>query len=350
MDGADTITVRLTDNREFKGKVLGSDAKTDIAVVKIDAKDLPVLKMGNSDNLKVGEWVAAIGSPFGLDNTVTAGIVSAKSRKLPNDQYVPFIQTDVAVNPGNSGGPLFNMDGEVVGINSQIFSTSGGFMGLSFAIPIDLALQIKDQLVKTGKVTRGRIGVMIQNITPELAESFDLKSVKGAIVAQIDKDGPAAKSELQEGDVITAVNGKTVESSGDMPVIISAMKPGDTATLTVLRDGKSQTVKVQIAEAGNDDWQSGKQGGHAKAAALGVTVRGLNDEEKQQAETEGLLVVKSEGAAKKAGIVEGDIIVNVNGVKMRKSTDLGAILAKSKNLRILVQRKGGRIFIPVRLK
>ena len=188
VDGADTITVRLTDNREFKGKVLGSDAKTDIAVVKIDAKDLPVLKMGNSDNLKVGEWVAAIGSPFGLDNTVTAGIVSAKSRKLPNDQYVPFIQTDVAVNPGNSGGPLFNMNGEVVGINSQIFSTSGGFMGLSFAIPIDLALQIKDQLVKTGKVTRGRIGVMIQNITPELAESFGLKSVKGAIVAQIDKD------------------------------------------------------------------------------------------------------------------------------------------------------------------
>ena len=350
VDCADTITVRLTDNREFKGKVLGSDAKTDIAVVKIDAKDLPVLKMGNSDNLKVGEWVAAIGSPFGLDNTVTAGIVSAKSRKLPNDQYVPFIQTDVAVNPGNSGGPLFNMDGEVVGINSQIFSTSGGFMGLSFAIPIDLALQIKDQLVKTGKVTRGRIGVMIQNITPELAESFGLKSVKGAIVAQIDKDGPAAKSELQEGDIITTVNGKTVESSGDMPVIISAMKPGDTATLTVLRDGKSQTVKVQIAEAGNDDWQSGKQGGHAKAAALGVTVRGLNDEEKQQAETEGLLVVKSEGAAKKAGIVEGDIIVNVNGVKMRKSTDLGAILAKSKNLRILVQRKNGRIFIPVRLK
>lgn len=350
VEGADELIVRLTDKREFKGKVLGSDKQTDIAVIKIEAKDLPVLKIGDSSKLKVGEWVAAIGSPFGLDNTVTAGIVSALSRNLPSDQYVPFIQTDVAVNPGNSGGPLFNMQGEVVGINSQIFSTSGGFMGLSFAIPIDLALQIKDQLVKTGKVTRGRIGVMIQNITPELAESFGLKSVKGAIVAQIDKDGPAAKSELQEGDIITTVNGKTVESSGDMPVIISAMKPGDTATLTVLRDGKSQTVKVQIAEAGNDDWQSGKQGGHAKAAALGVTVRGLNDEEKQQAETEGLLVVKSEGAAKKAGIVEGDIIVNVNGVKMRKSTDLGAILAKSKNLRILVQRKNGRIFIPVRLK
>ena len=284
VDGADKITVRLTDNREFSGKVLGSDAKTDIAVVKIEAKDLPVLKMGDSDKLKVGEWVAAIGSPFGLDNTVTAGIVSAKSRKLPSDQYVPFIQTDVAVNPGNSGGPLFNMDGEVVGINSQIFSTSGGFMGLSFAIPIDLALQIKDQLVKHGKVTRGRIGVMIQNITPELAESFGLKTPKGAIVAQIDKSGPAG------------------------------------------------------------------QKSSAKASALGVTVRALNEEEKQQAETEGLLVVKSEGAARKAGIQSGDIIVNVNGIAMKKSTDLGNILEKSKTLRILIQRGGTRIFIPIRLK
>ena len=339
VDGADKITVRLTDNREFSGKVLGSDAKTDIAVVKIEAKDLPVLKMGDSDKLKVGEWVAAIGSPFGLDNTVTAGIVSAKSRKLPSDQYVPFIQTDVAVNPGNSGGPLFNMDGEVVGINSQIFSTSGGFMGLSFAIPIDLALQIKDQLVKHGKVTRGRIGVMIQNITPELAESFGLKTPKGAIVAQIDKSGPAAKSDLREGDVITAVNGKPVETSGDMPVIVGSLKPGDTAKLTVIRDGKSQTVTVKVAESGNDDWQPGQKSS-AKASALGVTVRALNEEEKQQAETEGLLVVKSEGAARKAGIQSGDIIVNVNGIAMKKSTDLGNILEKSKTLRILIQRGG----------
>lgn len=349
VDGADKITVRLTDNREFTGKVLGSDAKTDIAVVKIEAKDLPVLKMGDSDKLKVGEWVAAIGSPFGLDNTVTAGIVSAKSRKLPSDQYVPFIQTDVAVNPGNSGGPLFNMDGEVVGINSQIFSTSGGFMGLSFAIPIDLALQIKDQLVKHGKVTRGRIGVMIQNITPELAESFGLKTPKGAIVAQIDKSGPAAKSDLREGDVITAVNGKPVETSGDMPVIVGSLKPGDTAKLTVIRDGKSQTVTVKVAESGNDDWQPGQKSS-AKASALGVTVRALNEEEKQQAETEGLLVAKSEGAARKAGIQSGDIIVNVNGIAMKKSTDLGNILEKSKTLRILIQRGGTRIFIPIRLK
>ena len=341
--------MRLTDNREFTGKVLGSDAKTDIAVVKIEAKDLPVLKMGDSDKLKVGEWVAAIGSPFGLDNTVTAGIVSAKSRKLPSDQYVPFIQTDVAVNPGNSGGPLFNMDGEVVGINSQIFSTSGGFMGLSFAIPIDLALQIKDQLDKHGKVTRGRIGVMIQNITPELAESFGLKTPKGAIVAQIDKSGPAAKSDLREGDVITAVNGKPVETSGDMPVIVGSLKPGDAAKLTVIRDGKSQTVTVKVAESGNDDWQPGQKSS-AKASALGVTVRALNEEEKQQAETEGLLVVKSEGAARKAGIQSGDIIVNVNGIAMKKSTDLGNILEKSKTLRILIQRGGTRIFIPIRLK
>lgn len=187
VDGADEIKVRLTDNREFTGKVLGSDAKTDIAVVKIEAKDLPYLTMGNSDELKVGEWVAAIGSPFGLDNTVTSGIVSAKSRKLPSDQYVPFIQTDVAVNPGNSGGPLFNMKGEVVGINSQIFSTSGGFMGLSFAIPSNLAMQIKDQLVKNGKVTRGRIGVVIQSVTQDLAESFGMKAPKGAIVSQVEK-------------------------------------------------------------------------------------------------------------------------------------------------------------------
>ena len=189
VDGADEIIVRLTDKREFKGKVLGTDKQTDIAIVKIEAKDLPVLKIGRSGDLKVGEWVAAIGSPFGLDNTVTAGIVSALSRNLPSDQYVPFIQTDVAVNPGNSGGPLFNMKGEVVGINSQIFSTSGGCMGLSFAIPIDLAMQIKDQLVKNGKVTRGRIGVVIQTVTQDLAESFGMKSPKGAIVSQIDKDG-----------------------------------------------------------------------------------------------------------------------------------------------------------------
>lgn len=349
VDGADEIKVRLTDNREFTGKVLGSDAKTDIAVVKIEAKDLPYLTMGNSDELKVGEWVAAIGSPFGLDNTVTSGIVSAKSRKLPSDQYVPFIQTDVAVNPGNSGGPLFNMKGEVVGINSQIFSTSGGFMGLSFAIPSNLAMQIKDQLVKNGKVTRGRIGVVIQSVTQDLAESFGMKAPKGAIVSQVEKDGPAAKAGLQEGDIITAVNGKAIDDSVDMPVIIGSMAPGSTAKLSIIRNNKDMTLDVKVEEAPNES-ASSNASKTAAANKLGVTVRSLNDEEKAKAETEGLLVTESTGAARKAGIREGDIIVNVNGVKIKKTDDLARVLEKNKNLRVLVQRRDGRIFIPVRLK
>lgn len=349
VDGADEIKVRLTDNREFTGKVLGSDAKTDIAVVKIEAKDLPYLTMGNSDELKVGEWVAAIGSPFGLDNTVTAGIVSAKSRKLPSDQYVPFIQTDVAVNPGNSGGPLFNMKGEVVGINSQIFSTSGGFMGLSFAIPSNLAMQIKDQLVKNGKVTRGRIGVVIQSVTQDLAESFGMKAPKGAIVSQVEKDGPAAKAGLQEGDIITAVNGKAIDDSVDMPVIIGSMAPGSIAKLSIIRNNKDMTLDVKVEEAPNES-ASSNASKTAAANKLGVTVRPLNDEEKAKAETEGLLVTESPGAARKAGIREGDIIVNVNGVKIKKTDDLARVLEKNKNLRVLVQRRDGRIFIPVRLK
>ena len=349
VDGADEIKVRLTDNREFTGKVLGSDAKTDIAVVKIDAKDLPYLTMGNSDELKVGEWVAAIGSPFGLDNTVTSGIVSAKSRKLPSDQYVPFIQTDVAVNPGNSGGPLFNMKGEVVGINSQIFSTSGGFMGLSFAIPSNLAMQIKDQLVKNGKVTRGRIGVVIQSVTQDLAESFGMKTPKGAIVSQVEKDGPAAKAGLQEGDIITAVNGRAIDDSVDMPVIIGSMAPGTIAKLSIIRNNKDMTLDVKVEEAPNES-ASSNASKTAAANKLGVTVRPLNDEEKAKAETEGLLVTESTGAARKAGIREGDIIVNVNGVKIKKTDDLARVLEKNKNLRVLVQRRDGRIFIPVRLK
>lgn len=349
VEGADEIKVRLTDNREFTGKVLGSDAKTDIAVVKIDAKDLPYLTMGNSDELKVGEWVAAIGSPFGLDNTVTSGIVSAKSRKLPSDQYVPFIQTDVAVNPGNSGGPLFNMKGEVVGINSQIFSTSGGFMGLSFAIPSNLAMQIKDQLVKNGKVTRGRIGVVIQSVTQDLAESFGMKTPKGAIVSQVEKDGPAAKAGLQEGDIITAVNGKAIDDSVDMPVIIGSMAPGSIAKLSIIRNNKDMTLDIKVEEAPNES-ASSNASKTAAANKLGVTVRPLNDEEKAKAETEGLLVTESTGAARKAGIREGDIIVNVNGVKIKKTDDLARVLEKNKNLRVLVQRRDGRIFIPVRLK
>lgn len=350
IDGADEITVRLTDKREFKGKVLGSDKKTDIAVVKIDAKDLPVLKMGDSSKLKVGEWVAAIGSPFGLDNTVTAGIVSAKSRQLPSDQYVPFIQTDVAVNPGNSGGPLFNMDGEVVGINSQIFSTSGGFMGLSFAIPIDLALQIKDQLVTQGHVTRGRIGVVVQSMTQELAESFGLKTPKGAVVSQIDKKGPAAKSNLREGDIIVEANGKPIANSGDLPVLVSTLAPGSDLTLKVIRDGKDVTVKVKVGKDESDGASNANKKASDNASRLGVSVRALSDEEADSVGTKGLLVTSVNGAARKAGIQRGDIIISVNGKEVKKPSDLGAVISKTKSLRLLVQRGQGRIFIPVKLK
>ena len=350
IEGADEITVRLTDKREFKGKVLGSDKKTDIAVVKIDAKDLPALKMGDSSKLKVGEWVAAIGSPFGLDNTVTAGIVSAKSRQLPSDQYVPFIQTDVAVNPGNSGGPLFNMDGEVVGINSQIFSTSGGFMGLSFAIPIDLALQIKDQLVTQGHVTRGRIGVVVQSMTQELAESFGLKTPKGAVVSQIDKKGPAAKSNLREGDIIVEANGKPIANSGDLPVLVSTLAPGSDLTLKVIRDGKDVTVNVKVGKDESDSATNANKKASDNASRLGVSVRSLTAEESDSVGTTGLLVTSVNGAARKAGIQRGDIIISANGKEVKKPSDLGAVISKAKSLRLLIQRGQGRIFIPVKLK
>ena len=340
VEGADEIIVRLTDKREFKGKVLGTDKQTDIAIVKIEAKDLPVLK--------IGEWVAAIGSPFGLDNTVTAGIVSALSRNLPSDQYVPFIQTDVAVNPGNSGGPLFNMKGEVVGINSQIFSTSGGFMGLSFAIPIDLAMQIKDQLVKDGYVTRGYVGVYIQELSQELAETFGLKTPEGALVTKIEKDSPAEKAGLREGDVITALDGKKVTSSVSLPMLVSAMKPGDEATLTVIRDKKEKAIDITIGTNPNQDQSAGDQ--DAKTTPrLGLEVRPLTAEEAKTAETTGLLVANVTGAAAKAGVRKGDILVSANGKPLKSARDL-ANAAKEDQVLLLVQRDGGRIFIPIRTK
>ena len=344
VEGADELIVRLTDKREFKGKVLGSDKQTDIAIIKIDAKDLPVLKMGDSSKLKVGEWVAAIGSPFGLDNTVTAGIVSALSRNLPSDQYVPFIQTDVAVNPGNSGGPLFNMKGEVVGINSQIFSTSGGFMGLSFAIPIDLAMQIKDQLVKDGRVTRGYVGVYIQELTQELADSFGLKSPQGALVTKIEKDSPAEKAGLKEGDVITALNGTKVTSSVSLPMLVSTIRPGTEATLTVMRDKKEIDIKVTV---GTNKAAQAKQVAAENESRLGVAARALTKEEEKQAETSGLLVTQVSGLAAKAGIREGDILVSANGKLLKSKNDLREECRGSQVL-LLVQRDGGRIFIPVR--
>ena len=349
VEGADEIRVRLTDNREFSGKVLGLDKKTDIAVIKIDAKNLPVLKIGSSEQLKVGEWVAAIGSPFGLDNTVTAGIVSAKSRALPSEEYVPFIQTDVAVNPGNSGGPLFNMKGEVVGINSQIFSTSGGFMGLSFSIPIDLAIQIKDQLIENGRVIRGRIGVGIQAVTQDLAEAFGMKTPRGAVITQLEKDQPGEKAGLKVGDIVVALNGQAINSANDLPVKISAMKPGTKAKLTVLRNGKEQDITVTVAENPEDSVSPNES--KQTQGKLGVSVRALSEQELKDLDlTNGLLVTEVRAAAARAGLMPRDIILSANGKSVKTVGDLRRAVSGAEKVDLLVQRQNSRIFIAVDLK
>ena len=348
VDGADEIKVHLTDDREFNAKVIGSDAKTDVAVIKIDGKDLPCVKLGNSKDVKVGEWVAAIGAPFGLENTVTSGIVSAKSRNLPSDQFVPFIQTDAAVNPGNSGGPLFNMKGEVIGINSQIFSTSGGFMGLSFAVPIDLALQIKDELVKHGKVNRGRLGVMIQTMSPELAKSFGLEKNKGALIAQIQKDSAAEKAGLQEGDIVILFDGKSIDNAADLSRAVASARPDTEHKVKVLREGKEAEVKVKLDAAADTSVAKGKAAEEARGR-LGVTVRYLNDEEKKKY-GDGLVVVESHGPASEAGIKEGDVLLSVGGKKIRSFEQFkDAVNAADKTLALQVARDGSRTFLAVKL-
>lgn len=348
VDGADEIKVHLADDREFKAKVIGSDAKTDVAVIKIDGKDFPCVKLGNSKDVKVGEWVAAIGAPFGLENTVTSGIVSAKSRNLPSDQFVPFIQTDAAVNPGNSGGPLFNMKGEVIGINSQIFSTSGGFMGLSFAVPIDLALQIKDELVKHGKVSRGRLGVMIQTMSPELAKSFGLEKNKGALIAQIQKDSAAEKAGLQEGDIVLLFDGKAIDNAADLSRAVASARPDTEHKVKVLREGKEVEVKVKLDAAADTSVAKGQAAEEARGR-LGVTVRGLNEEEKKKF-GDGLVVVESHGPAAEAGIKEGDVLLSVGGKKIRSFEQFkDAVNAADKTLALQVARDGSRTFLAVKL-
>src|SRR5690554_3616941 len=283
IENADEIVVRLSDRRELIAELIGSDASSDLALLKIDAKGLPVVTVGNSDKLKVGEWVLAIGSPFGFDHSVTAGIVSAKGRSLPNESYVPFIQTDVAINPGNSGGPLFNLQGEVVGINSQIFTRSGGFMGLSFAIPMEVAMDVVQQLKTSGKVERGWLGVVIQEVNKELAESFKLDKPSGALVAQVMADSPAAAGGLQVGDVIVASNGSPVAMSADLPHLIGAMKPGEVATLQIVRDGKRRTLKVKVGAAPEDEQlQLSGQPQTSKSNRLGLEVADLTEEQKKR--------------------------------------------------------------------
>ncbi|MGH8140495.1 MAG: DegQ family serine endoprotease [Steroidobacteraceae bacterium] len=353
---ADEVTVRLTDRREFQAKVIGADERTDVAVIKINAANLPTVRLGDPSKVRPGQWVLAIGSPFGFENSATAGIISATARSLPSDNYVPFIQTDVAVNPGNSGGPLFNLAGEVIGINSQIFSRTGGYMGVSFAIPIDVARNVEDQLVKTGKVVRGRIGVTIQDVNAQLAESFGLDRPRGALVSSVEKDGPAAKAGLQPGDVILAVNGKPIERYGELSGAIAAMKPGADANLDVWRSGKKQGIAVRVSELKEQQQQAktgGRQNGRAtdQASQFGLTVRPLDAQEKEQAETQGNLVVEEvKGPAAAAGVQPGDIILGVNGKRVKTVKELqDEAKSSGKNVALLIQREDAQIFVPLKL-
>ena len=350
VEGADEVTVKLTDKREFKAKVLGVDKTTDVAVLKIDGKNLPVVKIGRIADTRVGEWVLAIGSPFGFENSATAGIVSAKSRSLPDGSYVPFIQTDVAVNPGNSGGPLFNMAGEVIGINSQIYSRSGGYQGLSFAIPIDVAMNIERQITTTGKVQRGRLGVSIQEVNQSLAESFGLKQAAGALVGQVEKDSPASKAGLETGDIILGINGQDIRSSAELPVIVATIPPGDTAKLNVWRKGSARTIDVKVGAFGDDKLANGDKPS-ADKGRLGVVVRELTPQEQQQAQVKGGIVIQDVGGpAERAGLQAGDIVLSINGEPITTAEQLRALVAKAgKRIAILIQRGEARIFVPVEL-
>jgi serine protease Do len=351
--GASEVTVKLTDRREFKAKVVGSDQRSDIALLKIDADRLPVVKIGNPERAKVGQWVAAIGSPFGFENSVTAGIISAKSRSLPDGSVVPFIQTDVPVNPGNSGGPLFNLDGEVIGVNSQIYSRSGGFMGLSFSIPIDMAMKVKDQLQTHGKATWGRLGVVVQPVTRAIADSFNLKEPKGALVASVDSGGPADKAGMLPGDVIVAFNGTAIDQSSDLPRLVSDVRPGQGASVKVLREGKEHDLKVTIGEMKNDTVASSDQDEEAavKPGRLGVAVRPLAPEEQRETGIKsGLVVQRAQGAAAAAGIREGDIILRVNGQRVESVDQLrDAVGHAKKSVALLVQREKQQIYVPIDL-
>lgn len=353
VDEAAEVTVRMTDRREYTAKVVGLDKRTDVAVLKIEASNLPVVRIGSPARLRPGQWVVAIGSPFGFDNSVTAGIVSATSRDLPggDSNYVPFIQTDVAINPGNSGGPLFNLDGEVVGINSQIYSRSGGYMGLSFAIPIDLAVDIKDQLVTTGRVSRGRIGVSIQEVNAQFAESFGLDRPRGALVGSVETGGPADKAGVKAGDIILSVNGRSVERSAELPTIIAGVRPGADATLEIWRDRASRKLTLKVAELKEESAPVANAEPKGEGAdRLGLVVRELADAERRQAETSGALVVERvDGPAAEAGVRRGDIILGVNGRAVKSLKELRDAVGKAgKTVAVLVQREGVQIFLPIR--
>ena len=348
---AKEVTVKLTDRREFIAKVLGSDLKTDVAVLKIDAKNLPTVIFGNTADLKIGEWVLAIGSPFGFENTVTAGVVSAKGRTLPDDSYVPFIQTDVAVNPGNSGGPLFNTRGEVIGINSQIYSQTGGYQGLSFAVPIELAATVRDQIVATGKVSHARLGIIIQEVNQALADSFKLDKPEGALVTNVDKGGPADLAGLRSGDVIRKVNGKAIVSSGDLPVLIGQATPGEKVKLELWRQGKREELTVKLGDASEKVMKTAKSDESINKGKLGLALRPLQPQEKKESGVEdGLLIEDATGPSAKAGVQPGDMLLAINGTPVKSIEQVRELVAKSdKSVALLIQRGETKIFLPVHM-
>ena len=360
VDSADEILVRLTDKREFKARVIGTDKRTDVALIKIEATGLPTVRLGDPGGLKVGEWVIAIGSPFGFENSVTAGIVSAKGRSLPQENYVPFIQTDTAVNPGNSGGPLFNMKGEVVGINSQIYSRSGGFMGISFAIPIDVAMEIQAQLRANDRVSRGRIGVVIQEVTKELAESFGLSKAQGAAVNAVEKGGPAEKAGIEAGDVILRFDGKTIGSSSDLPRIVGSTKPGSRVTIQIWRKGAIRDVSVVIGEIAEEKVAS-RSSRSAKspdrtANRLGLVVSELTAEQKRELKVNGgLLIEDVRNNAARVDLRPGDVILALitrgENIEIKSSDQFNRLLAqfdKSANVTLLVRRGELQTFVTIK--
>jgi len=356
---ADDITVKLNDKREFTAEVIGVDPRTDVAVIKIDADNLPAVSIGDPDKLRVGDWVLAIGSPFGFESTVTSGIVSAKGRSLPQENYVPFIQTDVAINPGNSGGPLFNLDGEVVGINSQIYSRTGGFMGLSFAIPINVAIDIADQLKTDGRVKRGRIGVVIQEVTAELAESFGLDAPRGALVNRVEKGGPAQKAGIEVSDVILKFASEDVESSNDLPRIVGQTKPGSIVEAEVWRDGKLKTLTIKVGEIPADENVSAKSNPQKERAKnevpeLGLVVSDLTSQQLKQQELQGgIRIDKVSGVGQKAGLRSGDVILALNNDDVESVEQFVKLMeqySEARSIALLIHRGGGSLYVPIRLK
>ncbi len=350
VNGASEVTVRLTDRREFTAKVVGVDTKSDVAVIRIPAKNLPTVKFGDTRSLKVGEWVVAIGAPFGFENSVTAGIVSAKGRTLPDSGYVPFIQTDVPINPGNSGGPLFNMRGEVVGINSQIYTRSGGYQGVSFSIPIDVAMNVSQQLQANGHVTRGKLGVVIQNVDQGLADSFGLPQPEGALVSSVEKGGAADRAGVQPGDVILKLNGEPVNQSTELPAEIAALTPGTTVKLEVWRQHAAREIDVKLAQM-EDKRTASNTDRPQSGGKLGLAVRPLTSQEQRQANTQGgLLVERAGGPAANAGLRQGDIVIAANGAPVSTPDELRSAVEKSKShVALLVQRGDTRLFVPVRV-